>query len=73
MRLGLVLVGDSPRTSTGLGRIARDLAGLIWDARADLDVSLLQIGLEDQSVDPAWYPPWPFLPVFHRHTDWCAG
>jgi glycosyltransferase involved in cell wall biosynthesis len=62
MALPLLLIGDSPRRSTGLARIARDLASRISTDRT-LDVELVQ-ACPDDGQGIAWQQ-WPFygLPV----------
>lgn len=64
-RIPLLLVGDGPAESTGLGRIARDLAGLI--VSSDLPLDLVQIG---GTVPPPW-TKWKHYPL-DRGNDWGA-
>jgi glycosyltransferase involved in cell wall biosynthesis len=61
-----MLVGDGPADPTGLGRIARDLAGLI--VASDLPVEFVQIG---GSVPPPW-TAWRHFPL-DRSDDWGAA
>jgi glycosyltransferase involved in cell wall biosynthesis len=62
-----LIVGDGPQEPTGLGRIARDLAGLI--VRSDLPVDLVQIG---GTVPPVW-PSWRHYPIDPNNNDWGAS
>jgi glycosyltransferase involved in cell wall biosynthesis len=41
----LLIVGDAPSLPTGLGRICRDLAGILYAQRAALDIDLAVLGL----------------------------
>lgn len=65
-RIPLLLVGDGPHEPTGLGRIARDLAGLI--KASDLPVELVQLG---GSVPGVWRE-WEHYPL-DRRDDWGAS
>lgn len=71
--LPLLLLGDSPRMPTGLGRIARDLAAQLYDRREVLGIDLFQAGWEDQaSASTAFTPPWPWAPFWDLGGDWGA-
>jgi glycosyltransferase involved in cell wall biosynthesis len=61
-----LVVGDGPAEPTGLGRIARDLAGLL--SQSDLPIDLYQIG---GTVPPVWHG-WKHLPL-DRRDDWGAS
>lgn len=63
----LMIVGDGPQEATGLGRIARDLAGLI--ITSDLPVDLVQVG---GVVPPVW-PSWRHYPLDPQNDDWGAA
>ena len=64
-KVPFLLVGDGPTEPTGLGRIARDLAGLL--STSDLPIDLVQVG---GSVPPVW-SQWRHLPL-DRADDWGA-
>jgi glycosyltransferase involved in cell wall biosynthesis len=64
-KIPFLLLGDGPAEPTGLGRIARDLAGLIYSS--DLPLDLVQVG---GSVPPLWRA-WPHAPL-NREEDWGA-
>lgn len=66
MAIPFVIVGDGPQEPTGLGRIARDLAGLL--SQSDLPISLVHIG---GSVPPVW-DGWRHYPL-SRGEDWGAS
>lgn len=68
-RTPLLLVGDGPHEPTGLGRIARDLAGLIHES--DLPVDLVHVG---GRVPPIW-TAWRHVPMseVERGDDWGAS
>lgn len=66
-QIPLLLVGDGPAAPTGLGRIARDLAGLI--TTSDLPVDLVQVG---GSVPPVW-TQWKHVPLDRSNEDWGAA
>lgn len=66
-RIPLLLVGDGPQEPTGLGRIARDLAGLI--VQSDLPVDLVQVG---GVVPPVWQA-WRHVPLDPSNQDWGAS
>jgi glycosyltransferase involved in cell wall biosynthesis len=63
-----LIVSDGPQEATGLGRIARDLGGLI--VASNLDVDLVSVG---GAVPPAW-TAWPHVPMgeAERGDDWGA-
>ena len=58
----ILIVGDAPSEATGLGRIARDLAGLLHEAGWKFS----QLGL-NHDERTAW--PWPVLPL-KDHANW---
>jgi glycosyltransferase involved in cell wall biosynthesis len=66
-RTPLMIVGDGPQEPTGLGRIARDLAGLIH--ASDLPVELVQVG---GSIPPIW-KEWEHYPLDRSYGDWGAS
>jgi glycosyltransferase involved in cell wall biosynthesis len=61
-----MLVGDGPQESTGLGRIARDLGGLLTSSSLPLD--FVQVG---GSIPPVW-TQWRHYPL-DRSDDWGAS
>ena len=63
-----MILGDGPQEPTGLGRIARDLAGLIA-ADPDLPVDLVQVG---GSLPPVW-TEWRHYPLDRSQGDWGAS
>lgn len=66
-RIPFMLVSDGPAEPTGLGRIARDLSGLI--ATSDLPVDFVQVG---GRVPPVW-SQWRHLPIdLGADFDWGA-
>src|SRR5262245_238321 len=65
-RTPFMLVGDGPAEPTGLGRIARDLSGLL--ATSDLPIDFCQVG---GSVPPVWLQ-WRHVPL-DRGEDWGAS
>ena len=65
-RIPLLLIGDGPSEPSGLGRIARDLSGLL--ATSDLPIDLVQVG---GTVPPVW-SQWRHLPL-DLGTDWDWG
>lgn len=70
MATPLLLVGDGPQESSGLGRILRDLGTLI--TQSDLPVELASVG---GPVPPVWRA-WPHYPLderLHRGEDWGAS
>lgn len=69
----LVLVGDSPRQPSGLGRIARDLGELCAAHQTAWGVDFLQLGWEDLDADLGYCPNWPFSPFSQIGDDWGAG
>lgn len=60
-----MLLGDGPQEPTGLGRIGRDLAGLLTSSSLPLD--FVQVG---GSVPPVW-ASWRHYPL-DRSDDWGA-
>jgi glycosyltransferase involved in cell wall biosynthesis len=66
------LYSDGPHLSTGLARIARDLASRIWADRDRLGVDLLQAGLDPL---PGFPMDWPVYaaPKIDTEGDWGAG
>jgi glycosyltransferase involved in cell wall biosynthesis len=69
-RTPLMLVGDGPQETSGLGRILRDLGTRI--AASDLPVELVSVG---GPVPPVWRS-WPHYPLderLHRGEDWGAS
>lgn len=67
-RTPLMIVGDGPQEPTGLGRIARDLAGHIHESA--LPVDLVQVG---GSLPPVWRGGWPHYPLDRSEGDWGAS
>ena len=68
-RIPFLLVGDGPMEPTGLGRIARDLAGLL--ATSDLPIDLVQLG---GSVPPPFVGSWRHFPLpMGEDWDWGAS
>lgn len=61
-----MLVGDGPQEPTGLGRIARDLSGLLYGS--DLPIDFVQVGGQ---VPPVWRA-WTHYPL-DRAEDWGAA
>jgi glycosyltransferase involved in cell wall biosynthesis len=61
--LPFLVVSDGPNTSTGLGRIARDLMHLLWANRAELDIELVQLGLHYN------WSPWPWRCFRIEHEE----
>ena len=66
MKTPLMLLGDGPQEATGLGRIARDLGGMI--VNSNLPVDFVQVG---GSVPPTWND-WRHYPL-DRGDDWGAS
>ena len=66
-RTPFMIVGDGPQEPTGLGRIARDLAGLI--KQSDLPVELVHVG---GSIPPVW-TGWEHYPLDRSYGDWGAS
>lgn len=66
-RVPLLIVGDGPQEPTGLGRIARDLAGLI--SSSDLPLDMVQVG---GTVPPVW-TSWRHVPLDPANRDWGAS
>lgn len=65
----VVVLGDSPRLPTGLGRIAGDLAAHLWISRERLGIHLLQLGWEYDT--PGISPiPWPLATFPEIRQDW---
>lgn len=65
-KIPFMLLGDGPQEPTGLGRIARDLSGLL--SSSDLPIDFVQVG---GRVPPVWQP-WRHYPL-DRRDDWGAG
>lgn len=66
MKTPLMLLGDGPQEATGLGRIARDLGGLL--AQSQLPIDFVQVG---GHVPPVW-AEWRHYPL-DRAEDWGAA
>jgi glycosyltransferase involved in cell wall biosynthesis len=66
-KIPFLLVGDGPQELTGLGRIARDLAGHL--VQSDLPLDLVQIG---GTVPPPWLS-WRHFPLNPENDDWGAS
>lgn len=66
-KIPFMLVGDGPAEPSGLGRIARDLAGLL--ATSDLPLDLVQVGGQ---VPPIFDRGWKHLPL-HMGSEWDWG
>lgn len=66
-KIPFLIVGDGPQELSGLGRIARDLAGHIQ--ASDLPVDLVQLG---GIVPPPWLS-WRHFPLDPRNDDWGAA
>lgn len=64
-KIPFLLLGDGPAEPTGLGRIARDLAGLL--ASSDLPIDLVQVG----GVTPPVWTAWRHVGL-DRSDDWGA-
>lgn len=62
-KIPCLLLGDGPAEPTGLGRIARDLAGQLLTS--DLPLDLVQVG---GSLPPVW-TAWRHVPL-DRSEDW---
>lgn len=62
-----MIVGDGPQEPTGLGRIARDLAGQI--VTSDLPVDFVHVG---GSIPPIW-AQWRHYPLDRSQGDWGAS
>lgn len=72
-RVPLLLVGDSPRRTTGLARIARDLATHL---QADIDGHGLQVDFVQAGPDDGagqHWTAWPFYGLSTASEDWGAG
>jgi glycosyltransferase involved in cell wall biosynthesis len=69
----LVLLGDSPRQPSGLGRIARDLGDLLATRQVVDHFTLWQIGWENLEADLAVQPACDFTPFQDLDQDWGAG
>lgn len=67
-RVPLLLVGDGPHEPTGLGRIARDLAGLL--TASDLPLDLVQVGGQ---IPPPFLGGWRHYPINPSNEDWGAS
>ncbi len=74
--LPCLLVGDSPRRSTGLARIARDLTRhLVADVQAGVlkDLEIVQAGPDDGGgASGAHWTAWPFYGLPAVGDDWGA-
>lgn len=68
----LVVLGDSPRMPTGLGRIAGDLAANLYFARERLGVELVQCGWE-YGTPRLLAHPWPLVAFPEVRQDWGAS
>lgn len=70
IRTPLMIVGDGPQESSGLGRILRNLADHI--VTSDLPVELVTVG---GPVPPVWrrWPHYPLDERLHRGEDWGAS
>lgn len=67
-RIPFMLVGDGPSEPSGLGRIARDLSGLL--STSDLPLDLVQVG---GSIPPLFTAGWRHLPLsMGEQWDWGA-
>lgn len=66
-RIPFLLVGDGPNEPTGLGRIARDLAGLL--ATSDLPIDFVQLG---GTIPPPFLGGWRHYPLA-MGSDWDWG
>jgi glycosyltransferase involved in cell wall biosynthesis len=62
-RMPFLIVSDSPGLSTGLGRIARELAERLHAAEEQLGIKVAQLGMY-HDVDQQW--PWP---VWRVHDE----
>lgn len=68
----VVILGDSPRMPTGLGRIAGDLAAHLWEASERLGIEVVQMGWEYGC--PTLHPiPWQLVAFPEIGQDWGAG
>ena len=67
MSTPFLIVGDGPQEPTGLGRIARDIGGLL--SQSDLDLDLVQVG---GTVPPVW-TAWRHFPLDPSNEDWGAS
>ena len=65
-KIPLMIVGDGPQETSGLGRIARDLSAHIL--QSNLPVDLVQIG---GMVPPVWLG-WRHFPLDPSNEDWGA-
>lgn len=61
----ILIVSDAPNLPTGLGRIARDLASLLWRWREQLEVDVAQLGLGWNGS--TW--PWPVYGI-QDEAEW---
>lgn len=69
MKTPLLLVGDGPNETTGLGKIARDLAGsIVSDPILGPQIDLLHVG----GPPVPYFPAWPHVPMgeTERADDW---
>lgn len=69
----VVVLGDSPRMPTGLGRIAGDLAAHLWGAQDRLGIEVLQVGWEYGRPQLSSPVPWPLVTFPEIGEDWGAG
>jgi len=65
----VVLLGDSPRMPTGLGRISGDLAAHLHQAGTRLGFHFLQIGWE-YGTPQLWQVGWPLVTFPEIREDW---
>lgn len=68
----LVVLGDSPRMPTGLGRIAGDLAAHLHGASARLGIDVVQVGWE-YGTPALQAAPWPLVTFPDIREDWGAS
>lgn len=68
----VVVLGDSPRLPTGLGRIAGDLAAHLYTARERLGIEVLQCGWE-YDRPPLAQIPWDLAVFPEIGQDWGAS
>lgn len=68
----VVVLGDSPRMPTGLGRIAGDLAAHLYFCRERLGIDLVQFGWE-YGMPRLTAFPWPLVTFPEIGEDWAAS